>query len=52
VLPSRYSQATIQHLNKLNQKREEQKAGTVTVEELGEAPAATTPIDQDDKGRD
>jgi Protein of unknown function, DUF547 len=52
VLPSRYSQEKIQQLNELNQKREEQKTGTVTVEELGQAPEATAPVDQDDNGRD
>lgn len=35
---SRYSPAVIEHLNEINRKREEEKTGTVTIEEMGRAP--------------
>ncbi len=49
---SRYTPEMIQHLNELNQKRAENKTGTVTIEELGQAPEEPATVDQDDKGLD
>ena len=34
---SRYSPAVVEHLNELNRKREEEKTGKVTIEEMGQA---------------
>ncbi len=35
---SRYSPAVLEHLNEINRKREEEKTGTVTIEEMDQAP--------------
>jgi hypothetical protein len=47
VAASRYSPAALQKLNEINKKKEEQKTGSVTIEEMGqvegEAEAADTP---------
>ncbi|HEY5776215.1 MAG TPA: DUF547 domain-containing protein [Xanthomonadales bacterium] len=51
VAVSRYSPAVIKHLNELNQKNAEEKAGTVTIEEMGQAPEETDTTGQQDKGR-
>jgi hypothetical protein len=39
---SRYSPAVMEHLKELNQKREKEKTGTVTIEELGQATDSTS----------
>lgn len=41
VAVSRYSPAVMQHLTELNEKRVEQRTGTVTVEEMGQTPDET-----------
>jgi hypothetical protein len=51
VATSRYSPAVIQRLNELNQKRAEDRTGTVTIEEMGQAPEETDETGQQDKGR-
>lgn len=50
VVASRYSPAVMQKLTELNQKKAEQREGTVTIEEMGQAANETDAIDQDDKG--
>ena len=50
VVASRYSPEMIQKLTELNQKRAEQREGTVTIEEMGQAADETDAIDQDDRG--
>jgi len=47
---SRYSPAVMQHLNELNQKKAEERTGTVTIEELGQAPDEKASTPQGDKG--
>ncbi len=42
---SRYSPEVLAHLNELNKKREEEKTGTVTIEELGQATVESTSTD-------
>jgi len=49
---SRYTPEMIQHLNELNQKRAAQRSGTVTVEEMGQAPEDEDSSGQDDRGVD
>ena len=46
VAEGRYSPAVMQHLSELNQKREAQKEGTVTVEEMGQAPEESGETDK------
>jgi len=50
VTTSRYTPEMIQHLNELSQKRAAQRNGTVTVEEMGQAPEKSDSTDQDDRG--
>jgi len=52
VATSRYTPEMIRHLNELNQKRDAQKKGTVTVEEMGQAPEDTDATEQQDTGLD
>jgi hypothetical protein len=52
VATSRYTPAQIAHLNELNAKNAQERTGTVTVEELGQAADETDPDSQDDRGRD
>ena len=52
VATSRYSPEMIQRLNELNQKKAREKTGTVTIEEIGQAPGEKETTGQDDKGRD
>jgi hypothetical protein len=49
---ARYTPEMIQHLNELAQKHAAQRSGTVTVEEMGQAPDEASPTDQDDRGLD
>lgn len=46
----RYTPEMIQHLNELAEKRAAQRSGTVTVEEMGQAPEETNSTDQEDRG--
>ena len=50
VVATRYNPAVLQHLNAINAKKAAEKTGTVTIEEMGEAPAESSATDQDDKG--
>ena len=50
AVASRYNPAVMQKLNELNQKKAEQREGTVTIEEMGQAADETDVIDQDDRG--
>ena len=50
AVASRYSPAVMQKLAELNQKKAEQREGTVTIEEMGQAADETDAIDQDDRG--
>jgi hypothetical protein len=40
----------MQHLNELNQKKAEERTGTVTIEELGQAPDEKASTPQGGKG--
>lgn len=46
---SKYSPAVLQHLNAINQKKADHKTGTVTIEDMGQAPDETVATDQVDK---
>ncbi|MGB5487900.1 MAG: DUF547 domain-containing protein [Lysobacterales bacterium] len=46
---SKYSPAVLQHLNAINQKKANHKTGTVTIEDMGQAPDETVATDQVDK---
>jgi hypothetical protein len=50
VATSRFSPAVMQRLNELNQKKAEDRTGTVTIEEMGQAPEETDETGQQDKG--
>ena len=50
VVASRYSPAVMQKLNELNEKKAAQREGTVTIEEMGQAPDETDAMYQDDSG--
>jgi hypothetical protein len=39
----------LQHLNAINQKKADHKTGTVTIEDMGQAPDETVATDQVDK---
>ena len=49
---SRYNPAVMGHLQELNQKRDEDKTGHVTVEELGEAATENNVVNKDDNKKD
>lgn len=49
---ARYTPEMIQHLNELAEKRAAQRSGTVTVEEMGQAPEETDSTDQGERGLD
>lgn len=49
VVATRYSPEVIQHLNELNQKRAEERTGTVTIEEMGQAGEESEAADQVEK---
>ncbi|MGA9573742.1 MAG: DUF547 domain-containing protein [Lysobacterales bacterium] len=52
VAAGRYTPEMIAHLNELNQKNAKERSGTVTIEELGQAPEEMESTDQDDKGQE
>lgn len=50
AVTTKYSPAVLKHLNEINRKKAAQKTGTVTIEEMGEAPGETVATDQVDRG--
>lgn len=49
AVATRYNPAVLQHLNELKAKKEAERTGSVTIEEMGEAPAESNAMDQNDK---
>jgi len=52
VVATRYNPAVLQHLNELKAKKEAERTGTVTIEEMGEATAESSATDQNDQEGD
>ena len=52
VTVSRYTPEMIAHLNELSEKNARERTGTVTVEEMGQAPEEADSKGEDEKGRD
>ena len=50
VPATRYSPEVLQHLNEIAAKKAAERAGKVTIEEMGETPVEASATDQDDKG--
>jgi hypothetical protein len=50
TVATRYNPAVLQHLNELKAKREAERTGTVTIEEMGEAPTEPNAENEDENG--
>ena len=50
VVATRYNAAVLQHLHEINEKKLEQREGSVTIEELGQTTEETDTTDQDENG--
>jgi hypothetical protein len=50
AVTSKYSPAVLQKLNEINKKKEDQKTGSVTIEELGQVADEAEATDKVDSG--